>query len=566
MPEEPESGADREEGVEPQDSSGSRADTEPEAAPPETTADASAEDEPATTEDDAAKGRNTDTTVSDAGEEETVESGERDVEEADTDEADAEKTGADDDDGDDADDDEGDDGDTDGDSDDGDLENTEYAANEEADTDDEDPPAKHADTAETETDGLRKTDDSGTPAAESFEEVPLEDRPTLGPVAPRERDGDPDCGRGSRSAPGEDTDLDSAEEDSDPGGSSEESDPEGETVDAADDGADDEDAETQAVDDGGGDAGSEDEEDETDESDDTDETDDIDETDDDDIDETDDDDTATPEAKTDGHGHPDSSTDRQEPTYPNPDEDIGGISTPPDDEEMPLADHIEEMVMRLAVVVLFGSAATAIALLWSSQGITLIWDNVFPAGVEQPPHVYHPLELWLTRIKVAALAGIMVAIPLLVYQCYLFMRPGLYPHERKYYLAAVPTSVVLAGVGMLFSFVVVLPILFEYFTFYSEGSADIAYALGETFNLIITLTGFMAIVFQIPLFVILAVLMGVTTRTWLTEKRLYFWAAFFGLSFMFTIDPTLMAPIIVGIVMILLFEGTLLLLKWAGQE
>ncbi len=281
-----------------------------------------------------------------------------------------------------------------------------------------------------------------------------------------------------------------------------------------------------------------------------------------------DDESTTLEAKTDGEGYVGERPDRDESevAYPDPDEDIGGISTPPDDQEMPLADHIQEMIMRLARVLLIGAAATAIGLLWASEAIEFIWFNVFPEGVDEPPHVYHPLELWLTRIKVAALLGIMAAVPWFVWECYQFMKPGLYPHERKYYKAAVPTSVVLAGIGMLFSFIVVLPLLFRYFTFYSAESAQIAYALGETFDLVLTLTGFLAIVFQIPLFVILAVLLGVTTRTWLTEKRLYFWAAFAGLSFMFTMDPTFMAPIIVAIVMIILFEGTLLLLKWAGRE
>ncbi len=112
----------------------------------------------------------------------------------------------------------------------------------------------------------------------------------------------------------------------------------------------------------------------------------------------------------------------------------------------------------------------------------------------------------------------MIALPAFVYECYLFMRPGLYPNERKYYLAAVPTSVVLAAGGMVFSYVLVLPLLFEYFTYYAEGSAEIAYALGDTFNLIITLTGFLAIVFQIPLFIMLAIMMGVTTRRWLARS------------------------------------------------
>ncbi|MFA9416264.1 twin-arginine translocase subunit TatC [Natrinema sp. HArc-T2] len=273
----------------------------------------------------------------------------------------------------------------------------------------------------------------------------------------------------------------------------------------------------------------------------------------------------SPNVETDGEGvvgdHP-----SPEPTYPDSDDDIGGVSTPPGDEEMPLADHIEEMVLRLAVVLLFGAGGTAIGLLWASQAIEFVWFSVFPSGSNAPPpHVYQPLELWLTRIKVASLLGIMVALPAFVYECYLFMRPGLYPNERKYYLAAVPTSVVLGAVGMLFSYVLVLPILFQYFTYYAEDSAIVAYALGETFNLVITLMGFLAIVFQIPLFIMLAIMMGVTTRRWLAQKRLYFWAAFAGLSFMFTLDPTGMAPILVAVTMILLFEGTLFILKWVGR-
>nr|WP_254532039.1 twin-arginine translocase subunit TatC [Natrinema gelatinilyticum] len=281
------------------------------------------------------------------------------------------------------------------------------------------------------------------------------------------------------------------------------------------------------------------------------------------------DDGAAPNLETDGEGVVgDHQTPEPEQTYPDPDEDVGGISAPPDDEEMPLADHIEEMVLRLAVVLLFGAGGTAIGLLGASQAIEYVWFNVFPyaSGEVPPPHVYHPLELWLTRIKISSLLGIMIALPAFVYECYLFMRPGLYPNERKYYLAAVPTSVVLAAIGMLFSYVLVLPILFRYFTYYAVESAEIAYALGDTFNLIITLTGFLAVVFQIPLFIMLAIMMGVTTRRWLAQKRLYFWAAFAGIAFMFAFDPTGMAPILVAITMILLFEGTLLILKWVGRE
>jgi len=158
-----------------------------------------------------------------------------------------------------------------------------------------------------------------------------------------------------------------------------------------------------------------------------------------------------------------------------------------------------------------------------------------------------------------------VALPLFVYQTYRFMRPGLYSKERRYYLAAVPTSLVFAMIGVGFAFFLVLPVMFNYFLGYSRPVADIAFALSDTFGLMTLLMGFFALVFQIPLFVMLAIMMGITTRAWLASRRLYFWGGFAGVAFLFSPDPTGMAPIIVAVTMIGLFEGTLLMLRWTGR-
>ncbi|WP_439028213.1 twin-arginine translocase subunit TatC [Haloarchaeobius sp. DT45] len=240
---------------------------------------------------------------------------------------------------------------------------------------------------------------------------------------------------------------------------------------------------------------------------------------------------------------------------------------PPDDEEMPLAVHIEEMVSRLGIVIIAAAAATALSIFASEAIITTMWFDLLPsAGELTRPRVYSPLEFILTKIKVASLSGIVVALPLFVYESYLFMRPGLYPKERRYYLASVPTSLVLAVAGMAFAYFLVLPALFEYFLYYTEGSAEIAFALSDTFNLIITLMAFQAIVFQIPLFIMLAIMMGVTSRRWLESKRILFWGAFVAIAFVFAPDPTGMAPIIIALSMVVLFEGTLLLLRWTDSS
>ncbi|MDT3434131.1 twin-arginine translocase subunit TatC [Haloarcula sp. 1CSR25-25] len=254
----------------------------------------------------------------------------------------------------------------------------------------------------------------------------------------------------------------------------------------------------------------------------------------------------------------------------------------PDDEEMPLADHVEEMAMRLFVVVGVMAVVAVIALPYSDELINFLWYSFLDGPAEacgqvatnaegsvvegaDCPNVYNPLALVLARLKVSSLVGFIAALPVFVYQTYLFMRPGLYPRERRYYLAAVPTSLVLAAVGVGFAYFAVLRAMFDYFITYSDRAADLAFGLSETFNLIILMLGLFALIFQIPLFVMLAVMMGVTTRQWLQDRRLYFWGGFAAVAFLFSPDPTGMAPLMVAVTMIGLFEGTLLLLRWTGS-
>jgi sec-independent protein translocase protein TatC len=201
-------------------------------------------------------------------------------------------------------------------------------------------------------------------------------------------------------------------------------------------------------------------------------------------------------------------------------------------------------------------AATNFTITNASNGTT---------GAAACPRLYHPLSLVLARLKVASLTGFVVALPVFVYESYRFMRPGLYPNERRYYLSSVPTSLVLAGIGIAFAYFLVLPVIFSYFLGYTQGAANVAFGLADTFDLILLMVGMFAFIFQIPLFVMLATMMGVASRRWLEDRRLYFWAGFAGIAFLFSPDPTGMAPFIVAVTMILLFEGTLLLLRWTGR-
>jgi sec-independent protein translocase protein TatC len=239
---------------------------------------------------------------------------------------------------------------------------------------------------------------------------------------------------------------------------------------------------------------------------------------------------------------------------------------PRDDKEIPIVDHIGELIKRLAVIVGVAGLVSVITFPFADTAINFLWDSILPVSEVTRPRLYGILELKFTEFKVASLVGLIIALPVCVYELYAFMRPGLYEHERRYYLAAIPTSLVLALVGVSFAYFVVLPTVFTYFLYYSEGIATVGFGLGQTFNLILVLIGYLAVVFQIPLFVMLAILMGIVTRKWLAKRRILFWGGFLGISFIFSPDPTGMAPLIVASTMVILFEGTLLAARWMGRE
>jgi sec-independent protein translocase protein TatC len=231
------------------------------------------------------------------------------------------------------------------------------------------------------------------------------------------------------------------------------------------------------------------------------------------------------------------------------------------DEEMPVTAHIEELVRRLMVVMLASSVVMAAAFFFSEELLDTIWYNF----VDTDPHVYHPFAEILTRLKLSAVVGLALATPVLIYETFEFMKPGLYPNERSYFLSVVPVSLVLMFLGLAFAYFLALPLLFRYFIFYSEDIATAGLGLSETFNLILLVALSFGVVFQIPLLMSLAVKMEVASVRWFENKRIYVWGGMITVAALLagSLDPTGVAGLMVALTMITLFETTVAGLKLA---
>lgn len=134
---------------------------------------------------------------------------------------------------------------------------------------------------------------------------------------------------------------------------------------------------------------------------------------------------------------------------------------------MPLGDHLEDLRRRL-ILGLLGLAPIAIGAFIVGRQV-LAWltvpalEQLMAAG--QPPMLINtgPFETFTAYMQLSLVASILVGSPWLLYQLWRFIAPGLYPTERKLVHLLVPMSAILAVVGTLFLYFVVLPVMLRFF-------------------------------------------------------------------------------------------------------
>lgn len=201
---------------------------------------------------------------------------------------------------------------------------------------------------------------------------------------------------------------------------------------------------------------------------------------------------------------------------PEPDEVSAG---PEDDRPMSFWDHLTELRLRLfraVMALLLGCVAS-----WSfrtqlieflSRPLHVAWKQAEMAGQPdlQVLAIQSPL---MVDVRVALLAGLFLALPVIFYQIWLFVSPGLYRHEKRFAIPFVVTSIAMFCIGATFAYVYVLPYGYRWLLEYGGGSYSVQLELGNyikgTGRLIIAFGS----VFEFPLAIAFLAKVGVVRHT-----------------------------------------------------
>jgi len=224
------------------------------------------------------------------------------------------------------------------------------------------------------------------------------------------------------------------------------------------------------------------------------------------------------------------------------------------EQTQPLISHLIELRNRLlkaivSVVVVF------IALIWFANDI---YEFVSSPLIERLPEGATMIATdvaspFFTPLKLTLVASIFVAVPLILYQIWAFIAPGLYKHERRLIVPLLISSSLLFYCGVAFAYFVVFPLVFGFFTAISLGGVEFATDIASYLDFVLALFMAFGIAFEVPVAIILLCWTGATDVKTLSEKRPYIVVAAFVVGMMLT-PPDIISQTLLAIPMCLLFE------------
>tara|TARA_Y100001935_G_scaffold227523_1_gene205888 strand:+ start:1831 stop:2934 length:1104 start_codon:yes stop_codon:yes gene_type:complete len=171
------------------------------------------------------------------------------------------------------------------------------------------------------------------------------------------------------------------------------------------------------------------------------------------------------------------------------------------------------------------------------------------------------LSPFLTPLKLAFVASLMIAMPYILFQLWGFIAPGLYKHEKKLAIPMVGSSIVLFYIGASFAYFVVLPLLFPFLVGIVPENVEVAPDIADFLDVAIKLFFAFGMAFEVPIATILLVITGMTTPEKLVQKRPYIIVGAFVVGMLLT-PPDVISQTLLAIPVWLLFEIGLILSRF----
>ena len=225
-----------------------------------------------------------------------------------------------------------------------------------------------------------------------------------------------------------------------------------------------------------------------------------------------------------------------------------------------LLSHLIELRSRLLIIAVAVLVAFIILLPFSRDIFTLVSEplrEVLPGNAMIATAVASPL---LTPFKLTFFAALFLVMPVVLFQVWNFIAPGLYKNEKKFAIPLLITSIILFYLGIAFAYFVVFPLIFGFFTSIAPEGVEVQTDITQFLDFITTIVFAFGIAFEVPVATVLIVWAGLTNIEKLAKARPYVFLMAF-IAGMFLTPPDVISQSLLAVPVYLLYELGIIMSK-----
>lgn len=191
----------------------------------------------------------------------------------------------------------------------------------------------------------------------------------------------------------------------------------------------------------------------------------------------------------------------------------------PDDFEMPIWDHLDELRERVLVGALAAGAAILTCFCFSKDLVVFLEAPVAEQGVRFLQ--LSPGEFFFTTLKVGGYAGVLLSVPTVLYEIAAYVVPGLTKSERQFLAPVILGSSVLFYAGLLFSYEVLTPAALKFFVSYADGAVESLWSIDQYFEFVLVLMLSTGLSFQVPVIQVMLGQLGLVSSEMMLSQWRY---------------------------------------------
>ncbi len=224
------------------------------------------------------------------------------------------------------------------------------------------------------------------------------------------------------------------------------------------------------------------------------------------------------------------------------------------DNQQPLISHLIELRDRLLRGLLAVAIIAACLLPFSNDLYHFLAEPLLRHLPESSTMIATEVASpFLIPFKLTLSISVLLAIPVLLYQLWAFIAPGLYDNERKLVFPLLFASTLLFFLGIVFAYFVVFPLVFGFFTQAAPEGVAIMTDISSYLDFVLKLFFAFGLAFEVPIATLLLIWTGVSTVESLAEKRPYIIVGAFVLGMLLT-PPDIISQTLLALPVWLLFE------------